>query len=299
MLGKMLPDSSNELKWSQVAGAGGGSMTASYHLEPNDKGHLPVYRSNIPQPWDPNFKGGAFPDTVQKLKSLTESQAGHKLNWGQILCYRDGSESSGWDAEKNLDVRAGSTIAAVSLGGDRVLELKPKKGDSSLVPQRIRLEHNSLLLLGPETTRLFLHSLPPDEGSSSPHIQCTFLEVATFFAQNDSRTGVPALYGQGTEYGSHTELQEAEATRRMMEQLGMALAGVYTMTTVPVGRGGSFGLSVICTVVVAAGTAMWFKREREHAWSEHQRRLQKLFEECTEEPLSVEEARHRILKTTK
>ncbi|KAL7578149.1 hypothetical protein ACA910_012594 [Epithemia clementina (nom. ined.)] len=300
LLAKMLPNASNELEWSEVAGNFGSSLTAAYHIEPNDQGHLPVYRSNVPQPWDRNFKAGTFPESVQKLKALTESQTGHKLNWGQVLCYRNGTEGSGWDADKNLDVRAGSTIAAVSLGGDRVLELKPKKSDSSLLPQRIRLEHNSLLLLGPETTRLFLHSLPPaDDESPDPHIHVTFLDVATFFSKSESRMGVPALYGQGTEYSSHAELQQAEAARRMMEQCGMALAGVYTLSTLPPGRGGSLGLTFFCTIAVAAGTAAWFQSERQNAWRERQRRLFKLFEDCTEEPLSVEEARHRILSRSK
>ena len=299
LLEELLPSSSSEINWNHVNCEGRVSLSTAYHLEPNDKGHLPVYRSGGPQPWDTNFKAGPFTDSIQKLKSIAESQTGHKLNWGQIQCYRDGSDSTGWNADKNLDVRAGSTIAAVSLGGDRVLELKPKKDDSSLAPQRLVLHHNSLMLLGPETTRLFLHSLPPVNDSTAPHLQFVFLDVATFFAKNDSRMGVPALYGQGAEYGSHAEMQDAEAARRTMEQLGMALAGVYTMSSLSPGRGVSATLTVFCTIVVAAGTAMWFRRARRVEWREHQSRLYAYFEDSTEEPLSVEEARHRILNTTR
>ena len=295
---------------------GSSSMLAhtAFQMEPNENGHVPAYRRcNDPQLWDPDFQAN-FPNVVQGIKSLAESQTGHHLNFGLIECHNGNNDSNGWNQAINnsipnqLDIRSGSFVAAVCLGGDRILELRPKttKDTSSclsqLAPQRIHLEHNSLVLLGPETTRLFLHRvvLPPSDGSAStsPHIQFTFLDVATFYA-NQKKLGVPILYGQGTEYSSYVELGEAEATCKSVEQLGIVTAGIYTLSrTVLPGRpadgrrsaAGSFGLTFICTLVVTAGTAFFLQQERRTTWKDRPRRMWQSFQDSTDEAMLVEEA---------
>jgi len=271
-----------------------GLAAAACQIERNSMGHIPVYRSNHLQPWESGFESTEFSEVSRDVKTLVEKQTGHNLNFGQTLCFKDGSESMDWHSDKNLDLRKGSFVAVLSLGSERALELKPKKGDGALASHKITLAHNSLLLLGPETTRHFVNSTPPDEQSTSPHIQFNFMDVATFFAKEESND-VPALYGQGTPYGTVGDLQKAEATRRLAEQFAMGIAASYTMTLVRPGRGGSMTFTMISAAVATAATAMWFRQERQKAWSKQQEKIEQLFLECDTQPLSVDEALHKIL----
>ena len=289
LLESLASQRSTSAEWQEVEGDGR-ILAATRHLvEPNAHGHIPVYRGHGPKPWDRDFTSSSF-DEIENLRSAVQSQTGHSVNFGQL-----GSGYQDFYSEQNLDLSQGSMVAAVALGADRVLELKPKKSSSSLAPQSITLKHNSLVLLGPETTRLFLHATPAVEGASEPHIQVTFMDVATFYAKDVSR-GIPALYGAGAQFSSHSDLQQAEAMQRGFEQTGMAIAGAYALSVLRPGRGGSVMVTVMGAAIASAAAAMWFRREREKLWNEEQKRLDELLSLSLTEPISQEEARHKIYR---
>jgi hypothetical protein len=97
--------------------------------------------------------------SLNVVRAVVEGRAGHSFNWAKLRCYRDGKGDTFLQSETCLDIAENSFLAIFSLGQQRDLELLPKRdvAGASLAPQRISLRHNSLLLLGPQTSRMFLN----------------------------------------------------------------------------------------------------------------------------------------------
>ena len=177
------------------------------------------------QPWnleeECHMRG--FSEVMKRIQCLAESQTGHALNmcqiqrhgaststaWAGSLTEKESmhaltSSSSSQDPSRLLELQSKSFVAALFLGGDRVLELDPHTTTNnpeavvalsgttaSLAPQRVHVRHNTLVLLGSETTRRFAHSISSQVNDGNgrtpplfcpPQIQCTFLNVVPTMA---------------------------------------------------------------------------------------------------------------------
>jgi hypothetical protein len=123
--------------------------------------------------------------------------------------YRDGKDFIAHHSDKVLDLNQDGVIVSVSLGDERVLELRRRQEPMDIT--RVVLPHGSMLVLGPHTNKLFSHSILAKDGSGEPRISLTFRDVKTFL---DCTTG--RLFGQGAQAKSLADVR----TRHHIETLG-------------------------------------------------------------------------------
>ncbi|OAZ04576.1 alpha-ketoglutarate-dependent dioxygenase AlkB family protein [Flavobacterium succinicans] len=86
--------------------------------------------------------------------------------------YRDGKDSNGWHADNEKELGINPIIASLSLGAERVFQLK----HNHLKNQKINLtlEHGSLLLMKGKTQHFWKHQIPKTTKPIGPRINLTF-----------------------------------------------------------------------------------------------------------------------------
>lgn len=312
ILSNMLsPDS--EVEWNQLTSVR--HQTAfprltGYQSDRNERGRIPAYRCADPQPWHGQYQTQQFSPFVRRLKSRIEKVAGQSFNWSRILCYRDRKDGMGFHSDKVLDIRDGSYIASLSLGQERTYELKPKSsvadGSTSLLaPQKITLRHNTLLLLGPETNRLFLHSVKKTTGSQKvqPRISITFRDLATWYVGNNNGDTFPEFYGQGTVHETYNDLIRAKELQSRLEKAviaaGAGLACVLAARQrrdAPTGSGWIGG--ALAAGVTAASGSLFLQWKKHRRWRRRQDRLAKVYQQCNVQPLTALDAKELLLHAT-
>ena len=122
--------------------------------------------SNIkmqPHPWNPILK---------KIKSKIESVS--HTNFTSVLLnqYRDGKDSNGWHADNEKELGSNPIIASVSLGTERIFQLKHNTIPN--LKQNILLEHGSLLLMKGTTQHFWKHQIPKTSKQIGSRINLTF-----------------------------------------------------------------------------------------------------------------------------
>ena len=107
---------------------------------------------------------------------------------------------------QTLDIVRGSNIINISIGAQRVMTLRHKKGNHSQtaghlntrLSQRIKLPHNSIFVLGPRTNREWLHGVRTDKrprhektekelSYDGERISITFRSIGTFLHVESGR----------------------------------------------------------------------------------------------------------------
>lgn len=183
-------------------------------------GAMPVYR----HPSDETLALLPWSRTVDEIRLAAEAVAGHELNHALIQLYRAGTDFISEHSDKTLDITPGSFIVNASFGAERVMRLRTKRtpGTSSTQPppstpstqpsqqdpqarttQRIRLPHNSALLMSLETNAQYLHSInadkrpaseltPAEKAYNGQRISLTFRHIGTYL---DARS--EHIWGQG------------------------------------------------------------------------------------------------------
>ena len=126
----------------------------------------PYSYSNItmqPNPWNL---------LLQKIKFHVESVA--EINFTTVLLnyYRDGSDSNGWHADNEKELGQNPIIASVSLGSERMFQLKHNTEPS--LRQNLLLEHGSLLLMKGTTQHFWKHQIPKTKKLVGGRINLTF-----------------------------------------------------------------------------------------------------------------------------
>ena len=126
----------------------------------------PYSYSNItmqPHPWNL---------LLQKIKYQVETVADTQFTSVLLNYYRDGKDSNGWHADNEKELGTNPVIASVSLGGERVFQLK--HNTNSDLKQSIILEHGSLLLMKGITQHCWKHQIPKTAKPVGPRINLTF-----------------------------------------------------------------------------------------------------------------------------
>ena len=187
---------------------------------------VPIYRHPVDQsldllPWSP---------TVDLIRSRLEKELGQPFNHALIQLYRSGEDNISEHSDKTLDINHGTNIVNFSIGAQRTMVLRTKKGytegnisspvwrtngslgiragessNTSAIRQvqRVPLPHNSLFVLGPVTNNCWLHAIRADKRRSAEkaenelafgnqRISMTFRSVGTYI---NPRAGL--IWGQG------------------------------------------------------------------------------------------------------
>jgi putative IMPACT (imprinted ancient) family translation regulator len=167
-------------------------------------GLVPVYR------YPGNYRGDEW-ETYQwcplsfKIKHAVEKNlrplVEQEMNHCVTNYYRNGNDFIDHHSDKILDLDKEGVIISVSLGDERILELKRRAAPHDTT--QIVLPHGSMLVLGPYTNQLFTHSILRKKGSTQPRISLTFRRVLTFLDANTGR-----LFGEGVSTSSLSEIRK-------------------------------------------------------------------------------------------
>lgn len=196
----------NELDFGGFRGAAGEVLPRLQNLQADvsENATIPVYR------YPGNYTGQEWTTypwapTCFQIKLAVEKALQPLIQQTMNHCvtnyYRDGNDFIGHHSDKDLDLNRDGVIVSVSLGDERILELRRRQEPQDVT--RIALPHGSMLVLGPKTNQLFSHSILPKLESTQPRVSLTLRDVQTFLDMNTGR-----LFGQGTEAKSLAEIRQ-------------------------------------------------------------------------------------------
>lgn len=179
-------------------------------VSPSDAS-VPLYR----HPADEAPPLVPFSPTVLKIKEHVERHVGHELNHVLVQLYRSGQDYISEHSDKTLDVVKGSYIANVSLGAERKMVFRTKRGDTKTDKDKegegsgkreivkAKLPHNSLVKMGLRTNARWTHAVKQDRRADrdrtapelafgGARISLTFRQIGTFL----DKDGL-LIWGQG------------------------------------------------------------------------------------------------------
>lgn len=122
-----------------------------------------------PCPWNP---------TVSQIHDRVSELCDHRFNSVLLNFYRNGNDSVAWHADDESELGEKPIIASVSLGAERVFELK-RKNKVPTKKYEIILRHASLLVMGETMQRHWLHQLPKVKDLNEPRINLTFRNIVS------------------------------------------------------------------------------------------------------------------------
>ncbi|TXC85304.1 alpha-ketoglutarate-dependent dioxygenase AlkB family protein [Luteibaculum oceani] len=114
--------------------------------------------------------------SVLSIKEAIEIQFRNKIQFNCVLMnyYRNGSDSMGWHADNEPELGENPSIASLSLGGVRVMNIKNKKSKRLT---KISLNPGSLLLMKGAFQENFIHAIPKTTKPVPPRINLTFRQI--------------------------------------------------------------------------------------------------------------------------
>ncbi|MDA0279945.1 MAG: alpha-ketoglutarate-dependent dioxygenase AlkB [Proteobacteria bacterium] len=114
--------------------------------------------------------------TVQAIHDRVADLSGSTFNCVLINYYRDGQDSVAWHADDETELGDTPVIASVSLGAERIFELK-QKHQTPAKKYKLLLRHGSLLIMGGTMQQHWLHQLPKENGLAEARINLTFRNI--------------------------------------------------------------------------------------------------------------------------
>lgn len=110
--------------------------------------------------------------TLLDIKQKVEEKLQLRFTSALLNLYRSGSDSNGWHSDDEKELGQNPIIASLSLGAQRVFQLKHKK-DKKL-RKNIKLEHGSLLVMKGATQHFWQHQIPKSKKITQERINLTF-----------------------------------------------------------------------------------------------------------------------------
>lgn len=117
-----------------------------------------------PHPWT---------EELFDLKQRVEREAGVVFSSVLLNRYRSGSDSVSWHADDEKELGENPVIASISLGAERMFQLKHKRRDD-LAKVDILLLHGSLLIMSGPTQHFWKHQIPKTSRNLKDRINLTF-----------------------------------------------------------------------------------------------------------------------------
>ena len=113
----------------------------------------------------------SFPDWMEQLRLSVEGQTGQPFNRALVNYYRHGRDSVDWHADDEKALGPAPVIASVSLGAERVFQLRHNLSREKL---SISLPNGSLLLMGAGIQQHWQHRLAKVGDLQEPRVNFTF-----------------------------------------------------------------------------------------------------------------------------
>ena len=115
-------------------------------------------------------------ETVKVIHDRVADLSGTTFNSVLINYYRNGQDSVAWHADDESELGESPVIASVSLGAERIFELKQKL-QTPAKKYKLPLRHASLLIMGGTMQQHWLHQLPKVQGFNEGRINLTFRNI--------------------------------------------------------------------------------------------------------------------------
>ena len=117
-------------------------------------------------------------ETVKTIRERVADLSGSTFNSVLINFYRNGQDSVAWHADDEAELGDSPVIASVSLGAERIFELK-QKHQTPAKKYQLLLRHGSLLIMSGLMQQHWLHQLPKIKGLMEPRINLTFRNIVS------------------------------------------------------------------------------------------------------------------------
>lgn len=206
--------------------AGSAGYAAAIVTSVSPDGQFPLYRY-------PASGGGTAPlvaaqldwsaaSLVESVRAAADAAAKTTSNHAVINYFHDGKAVLGAHSDKTLDLVAGAPTVVVSIGAARTLELTPHGTGRA---QRLRLRHGSVVVLGAETNRHYMHEVVAEEDDAGPRLSVTLRAVSTQTKNSQPAVGLGAAFA-GLNYP--TDLLDL-ATGSPFPRTGLVLGGASTL----------------------------------------------------------------------
>lgn len=139
-------------------------LTALY----GNEGKPYAYSNIIMQPhkWNP---------ILTYLKTEIEAIANHTFTTTLLNLYRNEKDSNGWHADNEKELGSNPIIASLSLGEERVFQLK--HNTKKECKKSIILQHGSLLLMKEDSQINYKHQIPKATKPKKERINLTFRKI--------------------------------------------------------------------------------------------------------------------------
>jgi len=108
------------------------------------------------------------------LKSAVEHVSGQRFNSVLLNYYRNERDSMGMHSDDERELGPRPVIASLSFGAPRTFILKHKHTKETI---KLALSNGSLLLMGGETQRYWLHGINKSLKSTGPRVNLTFRNI--------------------------------------------------------------------------------------------------------------------------
>ncbi|KAK1223264.1 hypothetical protein PQX77_013852 [Marasmius sp. AFHP31] len=229
----------DEVKWDVMYHRGGEvPRLVAVQGESTADGSFPIYR----HPSDESPPLYDFTPAVTIIRERVEQVIQHPVNHVLIQYYRSGKDYISEHSDKTIDIVKGSNIVNVSLGAQRVMTLRQKKDQltpesapsgpnpqegpgPSRVSQRIPLPHGSMLVMGLETNKTWLHGINHDnrplsvksdaeKAEDCGRISLTFRHIGTFLTDDQKQ-----IFGQGATGKTREEARDVVNGEQAGEEL--------------------------------------------------------------------------------
>lgn len=119
--------------------------------------------------------GLSWTDDLLFIKSAIENRTKQSFNSCLLNYYRSGKDSMGWHSDNEPELGLLPVVASLSLGSDRVFQIKSKLTPS--IKGKIILENGSLLLMKKGFQENFLHQIPKSLSVDEERINLTFRKI--------------------------------------------------------------------------------------------------------------------------
>ena len=123
-------------------------------------------------------EAAAWTPTLARLRDIASAIAGERFNSVLLNLYRSGSDSVGFHSDSERELGPDPIIASLSLGAERIFEMRPKKGREGET-HRIALTDGSLLVMGRGTQIHWDHGIRKIKTPCGPRINATFRRIMT------------------------------------------------------------------------------------------------------------------------
>jgi len=117
-----------------------------------------------------------WPEPLLAIKRQVEDISQQRFNSVLANYYRDGNDSVDWHSDDEPELGPQPIIASLSLGATRTFTLK-HRFKKQLAPQKIPLQHGSLLVMSGTTQSHWLHRIGKDKHVDQPRINLTFRQI--------------------------------------------------------------------------------------------------------------------------